>query len=324
MVQRLSFLLLSGLVSFLVLSGVGAWHFIQAADGGTVLHRTFQSEVLGRGYNYNIYIPEEYDESEKHYPVLYLLHGSFGNEHNWVERGNVKKTADRLIESGEIPPSIIVMPGSRDWWIDGYNERAGTAFVDELIPHIDGMWRTIPERDSRLIAGLSAGGYGTVNFILDRPDLFAAAAALSPAVYAPRPPATSTALRHPTFMGENGQFDPEKWDALSYVRLLDDYVAERMRVPLYILTGDRDRHGVEPHAKALYQTLHELQPALVEYHVVEGDHEWRVWRAALPHAMEYMYQFLGSSQETQLSSNGQWCACSLLEQVFFLMKTTMI
>lgn len=68
------------------------------------------------------------------------------------------------------------MPGS-----DGYNEPAETAFLDDLIPHIEQNWRVIPEREGRLSGGLSAGGYDTVNFVLEHPKMFAAGAALSSA-----------------------------------------------------------------------------------------------------------------------------------------------
>ena len=157
------------LLLFLLLAG--------EALAGQVSHHRFHSETLGRDYLYTLYLPDGYQGSGREYPVIYLLHGSFGNDQDWVNRGALKAVADRLIRRGRIPPAVIVMPGSQSWWVDGHNERARTAFFDDLLPHVEALWRVVPEREWRAVAGLSAGGYGAINFILERPELFAAAAA---------------------------------------------------------------------------------------------------------------------------------------------------
>jgi enterochelin esterase-like enzyme len=261
------------------------------SSNSQIIHQSFSSETLGRDYNYNIYLPTDYKTSGEEYPVLYLLHGSGGNEHNWADSGNVKETADKMIAQGVIPPSIIVMPASKSWWVNGYNEAAETAFMNDLIPHIDETWRTIEEKEGRLVAGLSAGGYGTVNFILKYPEMFAAGAALSPAVYVPQPPSHSSGRRHATYQ-KDGQYDPEKWTELNYTQYIDDYKQKGIKVPLYINSGDHDTFDIAYHAAVLYQNLREHQSDLVEFRVVDGDHEWKVWRESLPEAMEYMYQFV--------------------------------
>ncbi|WP_085506042.1 alpha/beta hydrolase [Thalassobacillus devorans] len=262
------------------------------SSNSQIIHQSFYSETLERDYNYNIYLPKGYKNADQPYPVLYLLHGSGGNEYDWVNAGGIKETADQMMTKGEIPPSIIVMPGSESWWVDGYNEPAETAFFDDLIPHIDESWKTVADKEGRLVAGLSAGGYGTVNFILKRPDMFAAGAALSPAVYVPQPPSHSSAMHHPTYVNEDGEFDPEKWEELNYTQYIDDYKQQDIKVPLYINTGDHDTFDIAYHAAVLYQNLREHQPDLVEFRVVDGDHEWSVWKETLPDAMEYMYSFI--------------------------------
>ena len=154
------------------------------ATAGEITHHTFSSETLGGGYAYNIYLPDGYQGGDLRYPVLYLLHGSFGDENSWPVDGKVRRITDRLIAEGRMPPAIIVMPGAKSWWVDGYNEAARTAFFKDLIPHIDTHYRTVAEREGRVVGGLSAGGYGAVNFVLEYPEMFAAAAALSPALSA--------------------------------------------------------------------------------------------------------------------------------------------
>lgn len=272
---------------------------IPKSNNSQIIHHSFYLEELDREYNYNIYLPTGYKTSGE-YPVLYLLHGSYGNEYDWVKNGNLKKTADKMINKGEIPPTIIIMPESKSWWVNGYNENAETAFIEDLIPHIDGNWRTIGAKEGRLVSGLSAGGYGTVNFVLKYPELFAAGAALSPAVYVPEPPSHSSARTHPTYQ-KDGNFDPEKWEELNYTQyideykekgIIDEYKEKGIKVPLYINSGDHDTFDIAYQAAILYQKLREHQADLVEFRVVDGDHNWDVWRETLPEAMEYMYRFV--------------------------------
>ena len=256
---------------------------------GEIATYSFASETLEREYAYTVYLPDGYDESGLSYPHMYLLHGSGGDETNWVIKGQAKRVLDEAIADGTIPPAVVIMPGSLSWWVDGYNELAETAFFDDLIPHIEATWRVIPEREGRVVGGLSAGGYGTVNFVLEHPDMFAAGAAMSPASYLPQPPESSSANRHATYLDAEGNYDPEKWTELNYTAYLDDYLAGDIVVPLYINSGDHDVFDIAYHGAVLYQKLREHQPKDVEYRVVDGDHEWRVWAETLPEALEYVF-----------------------------------
>lgn len=238
-----------------------------------------------------MYLPDGYATDGVAYPVLYLLHGSNGDEGDWPTEGNVQQTVDYLIETGDIPPTIVIMPGSKSWWVDGNNESAKTAFFEDLIPHVEATFRAISERTGRLVAGLSAGGYGTINFVLEYPGMFAAGAALSPASYVPYPPPTSSAQRHPTFLTASGKFDRDLWQRLNYTEYIETYKAQDVIVPIYINSGDHDVFDIAFHAAVLYQTLREHQPNRVEFRVVDGDHEWAVWADSLPDALTYIFQF---------------------------------
>ncbi len=144
------------------------------------------SAVLGRDVAYAVYLPPDYAASTRRYPVVYLLHGYTDNESGWIQFGEVNLAADRAIAAREIPPMIIVMPdGGVTWYV---NDASGKVlyedmFIQELIPHIDAAYRTRPAREFRGIAGLSMGGWGTLVHALRHPDLFAACAAFSAAVW---------------------------------------------------------------------------------------------------------------------------------------------
>ncbi len=263
-----------------------------AADAGEITKRSFRSETLGRQYDYTIYLPDGYGNSNLAYPALYLLHGSGGNENDWPVKGEAGQTLDRLIEAGDIPPMVVIMPASKSWWVDGYNEAAETAFFDDLIPHVESSYDVIEAREGRMVAGLSAGGYGTVNFILEHPDMFASAAALSPAVYIPQPPSNSSGNTHPAYLDAEGNYDPEKWSELNYPNYMDAYKAQDQVVPLYINSGDHDKFQIAYHAAVLYNDLLAHQPEAVEYRVIDGDHEWHVWVDGLADALPFMARYV--------------------------------
>ncbi|MGZ5495455.1 MAG: alpha/beta hydrolase [Candidatus Aminicenantales bacterium] len=144
------------------------------------------SKVLGRDVAYAIYLPPDYAASTRRYPVVYLLHGYTDDESGWIQFGEVSLAADRAIAEREIPPMIIVMPdGGVTFYI---NDAAGKVryedmFVRDLIPYVDARYRTRASREFRGIAGLSMGGWGTLVQSLRHPELFAAGAAFSAAVW---------------------------------------------------------------------------------------------------------------------------------------------
>jgi enterochelin esterase-like enzyme len=268
-----------------------AWHTAYAVAGE--LHsEALPSKALGHSMRFVVYLPDGYESGQKHYPVLYLLHGAGGNERSWQDFGHIKEKADRLISGGEIPPAIIVIPGCPGcWWVDGAKEAAETAFWSDLVPTIDMRYRTIDSRGGRLIAGLSAGGYGAVRYALRHPDRIAAVAALSPAVYTEAVPQFSAVRAQPPFLGPDGTFNRAAWDRQNYPSLLGQYFAQPYRVPFYLVSGDRDRLGIAFETALLFKRLFERQPGQVEFRVVNGDHSWKLWEAMIGDAMRHIFTF---------------------------------
>ncbi|NQV70280.1 MAG: prolyl oligopeptidase family serine peptidase [Pseudohongiella sp.] len=267
-----------------------------ALSASEIVHKTFASKTLDRDYTYNIYLPDGYQNSGLSYSVLYLLHGNLGTEESWVGQGHIQQTADQLIAAQKIKPQLIVVPADpKFWWADGVEEKALTAFVQDLVPHIDTSYRTLARREGRSIGGYSAGGFGTVNIALQYPEMFAAAAPLSPAVYAPIPPESSSATRQDTFL-TNGKFDADLWASKNWVSFIDAYKAKGIVVPFYINTGDHDRYDIAYFAAVFYQQLREHQPDFTELRIFDGDHNFAAWGATVGNAMEYMSGFILAPQ----------------------------
>lgn len=121
----------------------------------------------------NVYLPANYDKSNKRYAVLYLMHGIGGSEAEWGLTGDsslIKKIQENLVAKGEIEPFIIVTPNGRSSkdFAKGncdFNSfyKFGQELRNDLIPYMDANYRTIADRDHRAMAGLSMGGMQTIN-----------------------------------------------------------------------------------------------------------------------------------------------------------------
>ena len=68
------------------------------------------SKILNREVHYSIYLPSDYNTSERSYPVTYLLHGYGDADDGWVQFGEINRLADAAIKDGKMPPMIIVTP----------------------------------------------------------------------------------------------------------------------------------------------------------------------------------------------------------------------
>lgn len=262
--------------------------FATTAFAGEVFLETFRSEALGRDYKYTVYLPDSYKKDDKKYPILYLLHGAGGDENEWLAKGGLRETMDAMIARKLIKPMVVIMPGhTAAWWVDGAKEKGETALVKEVMPHAEAKYRIDAVRSNRLIAGLSAGGFGALNLIMKYPQMFAASAVLSPAVYDPVPPSHSSGVRQPPFQ-KDGKFDADLWKSLNYVSHIEGYKKSGVIVPLYINSGDHDTFSIAFHAATLFERLRLHQPDAIELRIVNGDHEWMVWRDTLADALQFM------------------------------------
>ena len=249
------------------------------------------SKILNQERSYAVYLPADYDSSERSYPVLYLLHGLGDDQTGWIILGDVQRITDESINSGISAPMIIVMPDAntgvtgyinypdRDWFYEDF-------FFEELIPHVESEYRIKKGKQYRAISGLSMGGGGTLVYALHRPDLFSSAAALSPAI------------------GPKDIDDFQKWisrynyyfndkietqnllNANHPLILIDKLSTEELNsVAWYLDCGDDDY---------LYEDSSLLHLAMKkkgvkhEYRVRDGAHTWNYWKASLPKVLGFV------------------------------------
>lgn len=114
------------------------------------------------------------------YPVLYLLHGFPGEPLNFFTAGDLVPTYEVLVAEQRVQPMILVVPsGSKHFltdeeWANGVRpHNAWETFVARsLVATIDARYRTITSGRSRAIAGLSEGGYASLNIGFHHPGEF--------------------------------------------------------------------------------------------------------------------------------------------------------
>ena len=151
----------------------------------TIESRALQDNPLGDPASRPlwVYVPPGYDDDHKsHYPSVYVLQGYTGHLAMWRNRMAFRQpfpeTADQLFTSGGAPPCIVV-------YVDAWTAYGGSQFVDspgtgryhtylceEVVPFVDGRYRTLAAREHRGVSGKSSGGFGAMITPMLRPDLF--------------------------------------------------------------------------------------------------------------------------------------------------------
>jgi enterochelin esterase family protein len=116
-----------------------------------------------------LYLPPCYDpQSEKPYPVLYLLPGFSGTDHDWFSAG-ADKTADASILAGEIPPFLIAATG------DTFDDLDSRVVFETILPYVESHYPVAKDRRYRAAAGGSFGGAAAYHLAFRHPELFSSA-----------------------------------------------------------------------------------------------------------------------------------------------------
>ena len=267
--------------------------------GKVIEERTIKSAILNRPVSYTIYLPADYEKSERTYPVVYLLHGYTDDNTGWLQFGEVNRYADKAIHEGTIPPMIIVMPDAdSSWYINAYDgkEKYEDFFIKEFMPSIEKTYRIKAQKRYRGIAGLSMGGYGTLIYALKYPQLFAAAAPLSAAVidddgFQKMPEGNYESTFGQLFgRGLKGaDRNNQAWNDNSIINLVNTKSPNDIRkVKFWIDCGDDD--FLTKGNCLLHIAMMEKQIPH-EFRVRDGAHTWTYWRTGITDAL----QFIGDS-----------------------------
>ena len=242
---------------------------------GTVSRVWYDSPTLGMERRMSVYTPAGYEANrDKAYPVLYLLHGMGGDEEAWPTLGRTAQILDNLIAEGKAEPMIVVMPNGNAALQSAPGESAkgfytpttqlphtmdGTfeyAFKD-IVAFVDSTYRTIPDASGRAVAGLSMGGFHSLNISALYPEMFDYVGLFSAAI-SPR-----SDSQNPLFT--------EREDKLA--RLFG-----RHPKLYWIGIGEDDFLYKD---NAAYRKMLDSKGYTYEYHESAGGHTWKNWRKYL-------------------------------------------
>ncbi len=149
------------------------WRTVAIAAPGVSYHE-FQSEAADLSVSYHLYTPPGYvSEGQRRFPVVYWLHGSGGGL-SGIEP--LAREFDAAIRSGEAPPFLAVFVNGLRFgmYVDWKDGRAPleSVIVKDLVPHIDGAYRTVSSCRGRMLDGFSMGGYGAARLGFKFPETF--------------------------------------------------------------------------------------------------------------------------------------------------------
>jgi enterochelin esterase-like enzyme len=262
-----------------------------AQTGGKVFDNlSLPSKILKMDRKYAIYLPADYETSQRSYPVLYLLHGAGDDQTGWVQFGEVKLIADKAIAEGKSTAMIIVMPDAETGHRGYFNSPKGNwnyedFFFQEFIPYIEKTYRIRAEKHYRAIAGLSMGGGGTFMYALHHPELFSSACPLS----AYTGPLTIEELARPWEQQLDGlsKDDQEKYFARhSATELIKSMSADAIKsVRWYIDCGDDD---FLYEGNSLVHIAMRKKEIPHEFRIRDGAHNWTYWRESLPEVLDFV------------------------------------
>ena len=219
---------------------------------GSLFSTTFSDTTQGRTREVKIYTPPGYDQGTHSYRSIYFHDG---NEQ--IALGFTENVLDFLISQELIPPVIAIFVDPINRMEEySYDYNFMDMFVNELVPWIDGQYRTMPEAEHRAVAGVSLGGLASLLFTLQHPDVF----------------------------GNCGAYSPAIW----FGDLIDQYEAsEVLPIKIYMDAGT-----YEP---SIYNSSMSLKGVLeaeqwnLQWRSWHEGHSWGAWRAHLDDALTYFW-----------------------------------
>lgn len=262
-----------------------------AQTGKVFDNLSMPSKILKGDRKYAVYLPPDYESSQRSYPVLYLLHGGGDDQTGWVQFGEVLHIADKSIVEGTATPMIIVMPDANTGKRGYFNDIKGAwryedFFFEELMPFVEKTYRIKKEKRYRAVAGLSMGGEGSFVYALHHPELFSSACPLSAGTGPLKLENTKEYLSRRE-VPYNTEMEVETYykrhSVLELINAVPD--DQKKAIRWYIDCGDDD---------FLYEGNSLVHIALRkkeiphEFRIGDGGHSWRYWRNALPKVLTFV------------------------------------
>ncbi|HNR42077.1 MAG TPA: alpha/beta hydrolase-fold protein [Bacteroidales bacterium] len=262
-----------------------------AQTGKVMDNMSMPSKILKMDRKFAVYLPPDYETSQRAYPVLYLLHGYGDDQTGWVQFGEVQHITDKAINEGKATPMVIIMPDANTGKVGYVNDIKGEwryedFFFDELMPYVEKIFRIKGEKNYRAIAGLSMGGEGTFIYALHRPELFSSACPLSAATGPENIEETGQYILWPAVKRISGAERDKYFNNYSVLSLINNIQEKNKKaVRWYIDCGDDDFLF---EGNSLVHIAMRKKEIPHEFRIRDGGHTWSYWRSALPSVLEFI------------------------------------
>lgn len=254
-------------------------------QAGKIVTDSLYSRTLKETVVFNVYLPDGFEKSKASYPVVYLLHGLSDNYTAWEKRGRMQTVTDELVRSGEIVPTVVIMPNAggpdvHNTW-NGYFNMPGWNYEDfffgELLPAVEKKYRCGGSKGKRAVMGLSMGGGGSVVYAQRHPDMFSSCYAMSAWL-----DNKNDELKRTVDEIDKLYYVREavkEHSALDFLDNADDATIKKLKtVAWFVDCGDDDfllHLNYEFHMKMKKAGVHS------ELRVRNGVHNWEYWHLAL-------------------------------------------
>lgn len=259
----------------------------------------FESEALKREVKVRVQLPDGYEASPTtRYPVIYFLHGLFGSERKWEQRGS-HKVVDDLVAQKKLPPVIIVCPnGGNSFYINAKGQdsaKFSDMLVKDLVVWVDGKFRTQAQPAARALLGDSMGGYGAMVNVFRHPGIFGAVAVHEASIF----PADLDRLPQWAKQGRGGRsgllhslfgnpVDQAYWLDHNLFHLAKTVEKEKLQATsIYFDVGKDDRFGLADPSKEWHELLKEKGIAH-QFELREGEHGREFFIENLPESLGFL------------------------------------
>ncbi|TDQ18447.1 S-formylglutathione hydrolase FrmB [Algoriphagus boseongensis] len=254
------------------------------------------SPTMKKNLRAAVTLPSSYSNSDKKFAVIYLLHGGSGSFSDWHQKVTQKGLVNQLAEQYDL---IIVTPsvGPASYYYDSPkmdSVKYETYFINELIPHIDRNYRTLAQKESRAITGLSMGGHGSLMLSAKHPELFSAAGSMSGVMNIDtrmwEVPEDFRKLRadgQKEMLGENLNYDGPAFNPFTVVGLVNQMKANGLAL---IIDCGVDDFLIDTNRQMHQLLLENGTPH--EYTERPGAHTWQYWTDALPVHFHFLNKYL--------------------------------
>jgi len=254
---------------------------------GTVDTVSIYNKAMGKSYKCVVVKPDSYNNKNKKFETVYLLHGHSGNFSNWIKLvPQLKKYADQY-------QMLIVCPDGKtnSWYLNSPisdSMQFETYIAKEVPAYIDANYKTIQGRNSRAITGLSMGGHGGLFLGFRHADFFGACGSMSGALLIEY--ITDKRYSIDKILGDTSN-NKQRYFDYSIMKEMEQYPKDSLSIIMDC--------GTEDFVIEMNRAAHKKMQSLKiphDYTERPGKHDWNYWRNAIQYQLLYFRNYFDSKK----------------------------